>query len=128
MCLIWARAGIGCRKFLKNSCNDFGYTASDFYGLKLLDPSFTIIFGDFDLMDVPADYHSLFQLFETIEKGSGEKLNHFLKKAEFKYKIGMGKLVYKPGKSVFEFADLDVIKGVLRLQLFTSFSRHVRKY
>ena len=108
--------------------NDFSYTASDFYGLKLLDPSFSIIFGNRDVMDVPADYRSLFQLFETIEKGSGEKLNQFLKEAEFKYKIGMRKLVYKPGKSLFEFADLDVIKGVLRLQLFTSFSKHVRKY
>jgi phytoene desaturase len=108
--------------------NDFGYTASDFYGLKLLDPSFSIIFGNLDVMDVPADYRSLFQLFETIEKGSGEKLNQFLKEAEFKYKIGMRKLVYKPGKSLFEFADLDAIKGVFKLQLFNSFSRHIRKY
>jgi phytoene desaturase len=108
--------------------NDFGYKTSDFFELKLLDPLFTIIFSNADVINIPADYHSLFQLFETIEKGSGEKLNQFLKEAEFKYKTGMGKLVYKPGKSLFEFADFDVIKGVFRLQLFTSFSKHVRKY
>lgn len=108
--------------------NDFGYTASDFYGLKLLDPSFSIIYGNLDVMDVPANYQSLVRLFETIEKGSGEKLNQFLKEAEFKYKIGMRKLVYKPGKSVLEFVDLDVIKGVFKLKLFGSFSSHLRKY
>lgn len=108
--------------------NDFDYTASDFYELRLLDPSFSIIFANHDVIDIPADYNSLFQLFETIEKGSGEKLNQFLKEAEFKYKTGMGKLVYKPGKSLFEFIDWDVIKSVFKLQLFTSFSKHVRKY
>lgn len=108
--------------------NDFGYKISDFYELKLLEPSFTIIFPSADVISIPANYNSLLHLFETIEKGSSEKLNQFLKEAKFKYKTGMGKLVYKSGKSVFELVDFDVIKGVFKLQLFTSFSKHVRKY
>lgn len=40
----------------------------------------------------------------------------------------MDRLVYKPGLSLLEFADADLIKGLFKLQVFTSFSKHVRKY
>eukprot|EP01137_Pigoraptor_chileana_P017939 Opistho-2@76703 len=40
----------------------------------------------------------------------------------------MDNLVYKPGLSLMEFADLDFLKGVFKLQVFTSFSKHVKKY
>lgn len=40
----------------------------------------------------------------------------------------MERLVYMPGISLTEFVDLDLIKGALRLQVFSSFSKHVRKY
>lgn len=108
--------------------NDFGHKASDFYELELLDPGFSIVFGKDDVLDIPADYQSLTALFESIEKGSGKQLASFLKEAEYKYKIGMDKLVYKPGLSVFEFLDADLIKGIFKLQVFTSFSKHVRKF
>jgi len=108
--------------------SDFGHKASDFYELELLDPGFSIVFGKDDVMDIPADYRSLTALFESIEQGSGEQLTLFLKEAEYKYKTGMDKLVYKPGLSVFEFLDADLIKGVFKLQVFTSFSKHVRKF
>src|SRR5690606_8692441 len=37
-------------------------------------------------------------------------------------------LVYMPGLSLAEFADLDLMKGVIRLHVFTSFSKHIRKF
>jgi phytoene desaturase len=33
-----------------------------------------------------------------------------------------------PGISMIEFANKDLLKGVMRLQIFSSFSKHVRKY
>ncbi len=51
-----------------------------------------------------------------------------MNEAEYKYKTGMDSLVYKPGISLSEFADNDLIKGAFRLQVFSSFSKHVRKY
>lgn len=48
--------------------------------------------------------------------------------ARFKYETGMGSLVYKPGLSLLELADLDLIKGTFRLQVFSSFRKHVRKF
>ena len=107
---------------------DFGYQASDFYELTLLDPSFAVIFEKEDVLNIPADYTALLELFERLEPGSAAKLDAFMEEAAFKYKVGMEKLVQKPGLSLLEFMDADLIKGVFKLQVFTSFSKHVRKY
>ena len=108
--------------------NDFGSKASDFYELELLDPGFSVVFGKDDVLNVPAEYHELTSLFESIEKGSGKQLDIFLKEAAYKYNVGMNKLVHKPGLSLLEFLDAELIKGVFKLQVFTSFSKHVRKF
>ena len=107
---------------------DFGYQASDFYNLTLLNPSFAVIFDKADVLNIPPDYDSLRELFETIESGSAAKLDAFMEEAAFKYKVGMEKLVQKPGLSLLEFMDADLIKGVFKLQVFTSFSKHVHKH
>lgn len=108
--------------------NDFGKNASDFYKLEYLDPAFTVYYGHQDLMKVPHDFNALCALFESIEKGSGAKLVRFMEEAEFKYKTGIENLVYKPGLSLSEFADINLIKGALRLQVFSSFSKHIRRF
>ncbi len=74
--------------------NDFDAKVSDFYELTLLDPSFDVVFGENDTMHVPENYQKLSDLFETIEKGSGAKLDQFMQEAEFIYKTGIDKLVY----------------------------------
>ncbi|WP_209309773.1 phytoene desaturase family protein, partial [Tamlana crocina] len=51
-----------------------------------------------------------------------------MEEAQYKYEQGMERLVYMPGISIGEFMDIDLIKGALRLQVFSSFSKHVRKY
>lgn len=108
--------------------NDFGYSATDFYELEQLDPGFMMVFGQEDILQVPSDYHQLRSVFESIEAGSAEQLDLFMKEAAFKYHTGMDKLVYKPGLSIMEFADWDLLKGIFKLQVFTAFSRHVRKF
>jgi phytoene desaturase len=108
--------------------NDFGHNAKDFYELKLLDPGFTIVFGKNDVLNIPADPKDLTALFESIEPGSGKQLELFLAEAAYKYRTGMDKLVFKPGLSILEFADWDLFRGVFKLQVFTSFSKHVRRF
>ncbi len=107
---------------------DFGHHVSDFYDLKLLTPSFDVVFEGNDTMSVPDDFSALKILFESVEEGSSVQLEQFMAEAKFKYDTGMGKLVYKPGLSLSEFADIELIKGAFRLQVFSSFSSHVRKY
>lgn len=107
---------------------DFGYKPTDFYELLQLDPGFTVVFGKNDTLAVPAGFDELCQLFESVETGSAAQLKLFLAEAAYKYKTGMNKLVYKPGLSVMEFADWELAKGVFKLQVFTAFSKHVRKF
>lgn len=107
---------------------DFGISVSNVYDLKLLNPSFDVVFGQDDTMHIPENYTQLQKLFESIEPGSALKLDAFMDEAKFKYDTGMSSLVYKPGLSISEFADFNLIKGVTRLQVFSSFSKHVRKF
>lgn len=107
---------------------DFGFRPSDFYDLTLLDPSFDIVYGDDEKMSVPENFLKLCELFESIEPGSATRLEEFMDQAEYKYRTGMENLVHKPGLSISEFADADLLKGMLRLQVFSSFSKHVRRY
>src|SRR6185437_8485799 len=89
----------------ENFFNDFGFPASDFYDLKLLDPSFEIIFDKGESMPVPSHYLELCALFESIEPGSELQLARFMVEAQYKYETGMGSLTEMPGISLSEFAD-----------------------
>jgi phytoene desaturase len=111
----------------ENFFNDFGYKAADFYDLKRLDPVFDIVFKD-EKINVPANYDALADWFESIEKGSAARLHAFMKEAAYKYKTGMQNLTAMPGISALEFLNPDLLKGISRLQIFSSFSKHVRKY
>ncbi len=85
----------------ENFFQDFGKTTSDFYELERLDPGYQIYFKD-KLLKVYADLDKLCETFEEIEKGSGKKLSKFIAKAKENYKIAIGKVVMRPGKSPLE--------------------------
>ena len=105
----------------------FGKKVSDYYSLERLDPSYRVYWQN-GFTDIPANYNELKSLFETIEKGSAEKLDQYLQEAFVKYKIGIQDLVYKPGQSFTEFLDWDIVKNVFKLDVFTSVRSHVAKY
>ena len=108
--------------------NGFGKSASDYYSLRRLDPSYTVFFGENDLLAIPAVFQELKQLFEELEEGSGKALDLFLEQAAYKYEVGMNQLVYKPGRSLREFASLSLLRDVLRMDVFVSFHKHIRKF
>jgi phytoene desaturase len=105
----------------------FGKTVADYYKLQRLDPSYRIYWPD-GPMDIPADFNALKNVFESIEPGAAAQLEKFIAEAAYKYKTGIGKLVFKPGQSYTEFIDKDVINGVWRLDIFKSMKKHVRRY
>src|SRR5690606_28304916 len=82
---------------------EFNHQVSDFYSLKRLDPSYKVVFGKNDELQIPADFNSLQQLFESIEPGSGLKLQNFIDEAAYKYEVGINDLVYRPGRKLSEF-------------------------
>lgn len=112
----------------ENFFKQFGKSVSDYYQLERLSPSYRVFYGDQDWMDIPAELNALYTQFESIEQGSGEKLKSFLKEAEYKYEVGVGEMVYKPGKSFTEYLDARLISGMLRLHVFKSMRNYVRSY
>jgi phytoene desaturase len=108
--------------------NRFGKKTSDYYNLVRLDPSYRVVFGENDFVDVPASIPELKKLFESYEVGSGEKLEQFLKQAEYKYIVGMNDFVQRPSRSYKEFIDYKIVLGLTKLDMLLSFSKHVRKY
>jgi phytoene desaturase len=107
--------------------NKFGKKVADYYTLQRLDPSYRIYWPN-GATDVPADFEQLQEVFEAAEPGSGVQLKKYLEEAKYKYEVGVNKLVYKPGRSIAEFLDWDTIKGVFRLDVFTSIRSHIQKH
>lgn len=105
----------------------FGKKVSDYYSLHRLDPSYRIYWDD-GYTDMPADFEELKKVFESIEPGSAEKLEKYLKGAAYKYEVGVNKLVYKPSRSLTEFMDWETVSGVFKLQVFSSIKKHIAKY
>jgi phytoene desaturase len=106
----------------------FGKKVSDYYTLDRLDPSYKVYWPNDSEMDIPANYEQLQALFEKIEPGSAKALDKFLQEAAYKYQVGVNKLVYKPSQSLLEFVDIELIKGVFKLDVFTSMRKHINKY
>ena len=108
-------------KFFKR----FDKKIEDYFDLVRLDPGFQIIFSKENTIKIDANWNSICKLFESLEKGSSQKLNKFMKEAEFKYDFGINKLVYEPGLSLLELAKPEIFTNVFKLQMFTSYRKHV---
>ena len=108
--------------------NDFGKSAKDFYELKRLSPSYSVYFGKGEEMLIPSDFNELCNLFEAHEKGGAENLRKYLKEAEYKYRVGVDKMMRRPGKSITEFMDISFLPALFKLDLFHSIDKHIRKY
>ncbi len=111
----------------ENYFSYFNRQVNDYYQLKRVSPSYRTFFGINDYVDLPSSLEEVYKLFESLEKGSSKKLKKFLKDSEYKYNIGINKLVHKPAKSFTEFLDFSVISGALRLDLLKSMSSYIRK-
>jgi phytoene desaturase len=63
-----------------------------------------------------------------MEVGSKVKFEEFLRQAEYKYEVGINQFVWKPSTSITEFLSLKLLYDVVRLDVFQSFSSHIRKF
>jgi len=103
----------------------FGYDVSDLYELIRLDPSYRVVFGSKDHEDQSASMAELEAMFERLDPGSSERLNKFLVEAAYKYEVGIKDLVHKPSRSLLEFADFRILKGLFQLDLLKDMRKHV---
>ena len=105
--------------------NDFEKKPSDYYELKKLSPAYQVFFGINEFVTIADNLPEIVTTFESIEVGSGKKLESFIKKAQSNYNIAIKDLVYRPGES---FTELITIESFLKVdQFFSNISKDVRK-
>ena len=105
--------------------HDFSKKTSDYYELIKLNPAYRVYFGINDFINIYDNLEEIKSTFENIEKGSGAKLEVFIRKAKSNYDIAIKELVYRPGVSPLELVTPQTI---LKLnQFFSSVSNDIRK-
>ena len=105
--------------------NDFGKKTSDYYELTKLTPAYQVFFGVDDFVAIADNLPEIVKTFESIETGSGKKLELFMKEAQSNYNIAIKDLVYRPGESPLELITLETATRVN--QFFSNISKDVRK-
>jgi phytoene desaturase len=106
----------------------FDKKPSDYYELQRLDPSYRIFYSKDEVMDLPAGVPGICAMFEKLEPGSSIQLLKFLQEGKHKYEVGMNSLVYKPGLSLAELLDFELLTGAFKLHVFQSIATYIRKY
>jgi phytoene desaturase len=105
-----------------------GRSIHDYLSLIRLDPSYQVIFGPEDTVALPARFADICQLFESIEEGSGKKLEQFMEEAGYKYQTAMKTYINKPGLRMQELCNMEVLQSFLKMDMLQSFSSHARQY
>jgi len=104
---------------------DFNKKTSDYYELIKLNPAYRVYFGVDDFISIYDNLEEIKTTFESIEAGSGKKLQNFIDKAKSNYDIAIKDLVYRPGVSPLE---LITPQTALKLdQFFSTVSHDIKK-
>ncbi|CAM3700707.1 phytoene desaturase family protein [Flavobacterium chungbukense] len=104
---------------------DFNKKPSDYYELIKLNPAYRVYFGINDFISIYDNLEEIKYTFETIEKGSSQKLQNFIDQAKSNYDIAIKDLVYRPGISPLELITKET---ALKLnQFFNNVSSDIRK-
>ena len=104
---------------------DFGKKPSDYYELIKLSPAYQVYFGELDFVTIADNLPEIITTFESIEKGSGAKLQAFMKEAQSNYDIAIKDLVYRPGVSPMELVTVETALKVN--QFFGNISKDIRR-
>jgi len=104
---------------------DFNKKTTDYYELIKLNPAYRVYFGVNDFINIYDNLEEIKTTFESIEKGSGQKLQTFIDQAKSNYDIAIKDLVYRPGISPLELITPET---TLKLnQFFSTVSNDIRK-
>ena len=104
---------------------DFNKKPSDYYELIKLSPAYQVYFDTNDFVTIADNLPEIITTFESIEKGSGQKLAAFMKEAQSNYDIAIKNLVYRPGESPLELITPETAMKVG--QFYSTISKDIRK-
>ena len=96
-----------------------------YLNLQRLDPGYAMFF-DGEKVSV-GKKEQLKELFASIEKGAGEKLEKYLKQAQYQYETAMEQFIYKEYKHLRDFFTVKLLKESMKLNLFSSLHSYVKR-
>jgi phytoene desaturase len=105
--------------------NDFGKKTADYYSLVKLSPAYRVYYGINDFVSIADNLPEIIATFESIEKGSGKKLETFMAQAKSNYDIAIKDLVYRPGVSPLELITVKTAKKIG--EFFSTISKDVQR-
>lgn len=107
--------------------SDIGKDRSDYYQLTKLDPSYRVFFENHKPVDISPNLEKTKRAFADLETQGDQKLESYLKQAEYKYSVAIKEFLYKEYTSVFDFLNKRMLTEGLKLNVFQNLDKYVRK-
>jgi len=104
-----------------------GKKREDYYGLSKLPTYYQVFFGDGTKVKVTNNLEQTKAVFESLEPGGAAKLERYLAAARYKYDTAIGEFLYRDYSSVFDFFNKKLVVEGLKLDVFTSLDKFVRR-
>ncbi|MFP4643177.1 MAG: phytoene desaturase family protein [Spirochaetales bacterium] len=114
--------------------SDMGARREDYYAIHRVDPSYKVYYGESlpsekrNEVTIPADFEAAKAVFESYERGAGDKLEAFIEQAKRKYEFAMSGFIYRNFDSLLDMANGAVVKNLRRLNLFTTYRGLIERY
>lgn len=104
-----------------------GAKRSDYWDLIRLPTYYQVFFGDGSRVKITDDLEATQKTFETLEPGGARKLADYLAAAKYKYRTALDEFLYRDYRTVFDFFNKKLVVEGLKLDVFTSLDKFVRK-
>ena len=106
-----------------------GEKIQDHLELQKLTPSYRIFFKDEGkVLDLNSNVEEDKKLFESLEQGSGAKLEEYLALSKMQYEIAIKDFMYKNYDSVFDFFNKRVMTEGRKLSVLSAMNTYVGKF
>ncbi len=106
----------------------FGKKTSDYYTLKKLQTHYKVFFDSKKTYSITANLKANAKRFEQTEKGAGDKFAQYLAESKFLYEEAMENLVMLDYTSFTQLLNLQVLRHLFRMKLFTNLHSYVAQY
>lgn len=104
-----------------------GYKRDQFFELKKLDPSYRIYWDKNDFIDMPANIDEVYKLFDSLEAGSGRKLDKILQDSKKVYEIALKDFLYKYHSNISDVLSPQIITETINKRLLQSLESLVNR-
>lgn len=116
------------RELYEQTFADLGERLEDHLDLRQIDPSYHIRFKDGTRLALTSDLDEMKAQLEAIEPGSFDSLLRYMAEGSQHYKLAMPRLVQRNFRSLFEFASLNNLLLIPKLNVLKKHYDHVGKY